>query len=218
MKNIAAALLFSFFAISTFAAGLSQNYKDWPHSPQAYFMTSAERAQWSSVRTDAEAEQFVNDFIAKRGGDAFVKEVSQNAAQADKYLTVAKTPGSKTLRGKMMILLGPPGAISAKKKKSSGDFRATPATAGNAINGANVEDMMAAANSPGNIQVTVAEYTYTYSADKLPPAYGKSLVVKIEVDPSGQDRISTYGAEKELDKLYEMVAQARLAAAKPPTP
>src|SRR5947207_11391547 len=107
MKRIAAVITLVLCTSAAFAAGLSDKYKDWSHSPQAYFMTRAERAQWANLQTDADAEQFVNDFVAKRGGDAFVKEVAQNAAQADKYLTIGKTPGSLTARGKMMILLGP---------------------------------------------------------------------------------------------------------------
>jgi len=45
------------------------------------------------------------------------------------------------------------------------------------------------------------------------------LTVKIEVDPGKEtDRLSSYSAEKELDKVYELAAQAKLAAAKPATP
>ena len=54
-------------------------------------MTKTEREQWANPQNDADAEKFVNDFIAKRSSDAFVKEVDQNAAQADKYLTIGKT-------------------------------------------------------------------------------------------------------------------------------
>ena len=38
-----------------------------------------------------------------------------------------------------------------------------------------------------------------------------ALTVKIEVDTSKEsDRIASFGSEKELDKLYEIVAQAKL--------
>jgi hypothetical protein len=85
------------------------------------------------------------------------------------------------------------------------------------LSGPTIQDMQTAANDPGNSTTFVTEYTYTYPASALPPAYGKPLTVKIEVDTgTDRDRISSYGAEKELDKLYEMVAQAKLAAAKQP--
>ena len=76
-----------------------------------------------------------------------------------------------------------------------------------------------ASNGPGSMSTFVTEYTYAYPATALPAAYGKPLTIKIEVDPGKeQDRPSTFSGEKELDKVYEMVAQARLAAAKPPAP
>jgi GWxTD domain-containing protein len=219
MKRIAVVLILTLCSTSLFAANLSQKYKEWPRTPQAYFMTNAERAQWSAVTSDAEAEAFINDFIARRGGDAFVKEVAQNAAQADKYLTIGKTPGSKTVRGKMMILLGPSVATAVNKKKRGGDMHLAPGTDMGDFSGPTLEDMHDASNSPGNSTTFINEYTYTYPASALPAAYGKPLTVKVEVDPgTDRDRFSSFGADKEMEKIYEMVAQARLAAAKPATP
>jgi hypothetical protein len=219
MKRIAAAFVISLVAASTFAAGLSQKYKDWAHSPQAYFMTKAEQVQWSNLKGDAEAEQFVSDYVAKRGGDAFVKEVAQNAAQADKYLAIGKTPGSLTTRGKMMILLGPAAPANVTKKKKAGDVQLGPGMPEGGLNGPTVGDMQNAANAPGSSQYYTTEYTYTYPASALPAAYGKPLTVKIEIDPGkDMDRFSSLGADREMDKVYEMVAQAKLAAAKPATP
>ncbi|HEV7428796.1 MAG TPA: hypothetical protein VGQ46_20785 [Thermoanaerobaculia bacterium] len=221
MKRIAAALTIALCATSLFAAGLSPKYKEWARSPQAYFMTRAEQTQWSNLQTDAEAEQFVNDFVAKRGGDAFVKEVAQNAAQADKYLTIGKTPGSLTARGKMMILLGPAAPTNMTKKKRAGEVHMAPTDVGMSTGeiGPSMDSMRAASNDPGNSTFFVTEYTYTYPAASLPAAYGKSLTVKIEIDPAtDRDRFSSLGADREMDKLYEMVAQAKLAAAKTPAP
>jgi GWxTD domain-containing protein len=221
MKRFAAVVLISFFSTSIFAATLAQRYKDWAHSPQAYFMTKDDQAQWSKVKSDAEAEKFVNEFVAKRRGDAFVSEVERNVAQANKYLTLGKTPGSETVRGKMMILLGPAAPTAATKKKRAGDVRRAPTADGMSSDGfgPTIESMQAASNSPGNSTVYITEYTYTYPAAALPAAYGKQLTVKVEVDPDqDRDRFSSLGADREMDKLYEMVAQAKLAAAKPATP
>jgi hypothetical protein len=65
MKRIP--LLLLFVPSLLFAAALSQKYKDWAASPQAYFMTMAEHEQWAAIKTDEEAEQFVNRFLASRG-------------------------------------------------------------------------------------------------------------------------------------------------------
>jgi len=222
MKRIAAVFVIALCATAAFA-GLSKKYKDWAHSPQSYYMTSAERAQWSGLKTDAEAEQFVNDYLAKRGGATFVNDVAENAAKADKYLTVAETPGSTTARGKMMMLLGPTVPVSAVKKKKAGTGAHLGPSTGmgdmaskaGGFGGPSPSDMAAAMNDPGNITSMITEYTYTYPSSALPAAYGKALTVKIEVDASGQDRVGTASAERELDSLYEMVAQAKLAATKP---
>jgi GWxTD domain-containing protein len=218
MKRIAAAVTITLCAVATFA-GVSRSYKDWPKTPIGYYMTNADKKQWSALQSDAEAEQFIKDFIAKRGGDTFTREVAQNAEKADKYLSIGKTPGSETVRGKMMILLGPTVATAATKKKRSGDVRLAPGTAIGDSSGPTMADMQTASNDPGNSTTFVTEYTYTYPASALPAAYGKPLTVKVEIDPGkDQDRFSSLSADRELDKLYEMVAQAKLAAAKPPAP
>jgi GWxTD domain-containing protein len=219
MKRIAAAVTIALCTTSLFAADLSRSYKEWLKTPMSYYLTDAEKKQWSALRSDAEAEQFIKDFIARHGGETFTHEVAQNAAQADKYLTVGKTPGSETLRGKMMILLGPTVATAVTKKKMGGDSHISPGTPIGDLSGPSVEDMHTAANDPGNSTTFVTEYTYTYPAAALPAGYGKPLKVKFEVEPEkNRDRLVGFGAEKELDKLYEMVAQAKLAAAKPATP
>jgi len=219
MKRFAAVVMIAFCASAAFAAGVSRSYKDWPNTPIGYYLTNAERKQWDALQSDAEAEQFIKDFIARRGGETFTREVSQNAEKADKYLTIGKTPGSETVRGKMMILLGPTVPTAATKKKKSGEVHLAPATSIGDLSGPTMQDMQAASNDPGNSTLFITEYTYTYPASALPAAYGKPLTVKIEVEPDkNRDRLVGIGAEKELDKVYEMVAQAKLAAAKAPAP
>src|SRR5438445_12970753 len=132
MKRIAAVVTIALCAGAAFA-GVSRSYKDWPKTPIGYYMTIAEKKQWSALQSDAEAEQFIKDFIAKRGGDSFTREVAQNAEKADKYLSIGKTPGSETARGKMMILLGPTVATAATKKKKNGEVRLSPGTAMGAL-------------------------------------------------------------------------------------
>jgi GWxTD domain-containing protein len=218
MKRIAAAVTIALCAAAGFA-GVSRGYKDWPKTPIGYYMTNDEKKQWSTLQADADAERFIKDFIAKRGGETFTREVAQNAEKADKYLTVGKTPGSETARGKMMILLGPVAPAAAAQKKRAGEVHLAPGTAIGQNAGPTMEDMQAASNDPGNSATVVTEYTYTYPAASLPAAYGKPLTVKFEVEPEkDRDRLVGVGAERELDKVYEMVAQAKLAAAKPATP
>jgi GWxTD domain-containing protein len=218
MKRFAAAITIALCATSL-AAGVSGVYKDWPRSPAGYYMTVDERKQWSALQSDAEAVQFIKDFIARRGGDSFTNEVRQNTAQADKYLTVGKTPGSQTGRGKMMILLGPAAPASVGKKKKAGEARMGPGMPEGGMAGPTMGDMQAAANTPGNMDSFLAVYTYTYPATALPAAYGKPLTVKFVIDTDrDRDEIEGVGTQRELDKLYDLVTEAKLAAAKPATP
>jgi len=224
MKRIAAVTaVCSLFAVALLAGGLSK-YKGWDKSPQGYLMTADERAQWaSSVKSDADAEKFVQDFLAKRGPN-FPKEVDQAAAAADKYFTVGSIKGSSTERGKLVIVLGPPGGISLSSKDVKADYRNSPDSAmsmgsegqrGGGGTGASVADMAGAQRGPGAGGGTIREYTITYPPQKLPASYGKELVVRIEVNGDGSDSIGDRKTKAELDRLYEMAAQAKLAANTP---
>src|SRR5580765_1729383 len=114
----AAAILVSIAAIasSAFADGLSKQYKKWDRTPEAYFLTRAERGQWKNVKTDAEAQNFILDYKAKRGPE-WQKALDERVAAADKYFSAGETKGSETLRGKIIILFGPPSAIDNGKGK-----------------------------------------------------------------------------------------------------
>ncbi len=216
--RITAVVLASLFAVSVFAGGLSK-YKNWDKSPQGLLMTAAERGQWSGIRTDDEADKFVQDFLARRGPQ-FVADVTRAATNADKYFTAGKVQGSTTERGKLVIILGPPSGVALNEKQLKGDRRynvdsamtvggASPGGGGGG-QGASVTDMVNASNSAGGLSATVRVYTFTYSADKLPAAYGKALTVDIELEPSGGDRIADKKTQAELDRLYEMAAEAKL--------
>src|SRR5258706_9651450 len=108
---------FALIVLALFAASNLGRYRDWPDSPQGYFLTKAERAEWAKLTTEAEAERFVNDFLARRGA-GFAADVAESAKAADEHLTVANRPGSRTLRGKIVILLGPPSGFSVGQAKT----------------------------------------------------------------------------------------------------
>ena len=86
-----------------FATANLGQYRDWPASPQGYFMMKAERAEWSKLTTEADAARFVGRFLSSRT-PRFVADVAAAAKDADDHLTVAGKKGSQTLRGKIVIL------------------------------------------------------------------------------------------------------------------
>jgi GWxTD domain-containing protein len=128
MKRVLLAVLAVVVAVPLFA-GVSSKFKDWSNSPQGYFMTKAEKAQWSAINTDADAQAFVDKFVASRGGDAWTAEVAKRAEMADRYLTVSKTPGSKSLRGKAVVLFGPPTSMTVTDASDLHTTRDNPAMA-----------------------------------------------------------------------------------------
>ena len=70
MKKTVVSLALLLAASVVFADGLSKKYKVWDRSPEAYFLTSSEREQWKKVRTDADAQNFILDYKARRGPDS----------------------------------------------------------------------------------------------------------------------------------------------------
>jgi hypothetical protein len=186
-------------AATLFAANLGK-YREWADSPQGYFMTKAERAEWSKLGTEAEAGLFVDKFVAASRGPGFVDEVAAAAKEADDHLTVAGRKGSKTLRGKIVILLGPPSSVTIAPW--SGDKSATMA-----------EHMFSpghphpVANIPPSAP-PASELRKRYSTDyKL--LYAKRTIV-VAVDPvTGDDRILDARMAREVNGLLEKAAEAR---------
>lgn len=210
---------------SLFAANLGK-YKDWPNSPQGYFMTKADRAEWSKLNSEADAEQFVNKFVASRGAN-FAADVEAAAKAADDHLSVGKAQGSRTLRGKIVIVLGPPASFSIAQRKDNGMHSATLSGAQNAAGGGGRGGGASVATSPADIADAITnsemsvryvnDYTFTYAKDKLPGKVDKDLVIKIEVDPStGNDRIVDTRMARQVNELLEAAIDARAAAPKAP--
>jgi GWxTD domain-containing protein len=224
MRSRTLSLVLLFLPSLLFA--VSAKYKDWANSPQAYFMTKAERAQWATVVTDADAEKFVSDFLARRG-PGFADQVADRVANADKYLTIGKKPGSQTLRGKIIVLLGPPTSIKTEQKKGrvdrsapiggySGSSDVSGSGLGGGGQGATVGDMVQAAQqSDMSGKRSFVEYSISYAGEGLPAAYANGVTLKVDVDPqTGEDWMPDHKAQADLDNLFETVAASR-ATAKP---
>ena len=100
---------------------------DWINSPEAYFVTSEERALWDrTVLTDEQAKAFVDQYWQKHGA-AFKREVLTRLEAADKYFGMGGVPGSKTAKGRVFMILGSPsnqrGQGRARRKKVQYTYR-----------------------------------------------------------------------------------------------
>lgn len=220
VRNLLVAVAVVSLALPAFAK-LSK-YRGWENSPEGYFMTRAERDQWSKIDTDADAEKFIADFHARRP-DNFEKEVADRAANADKYLTVGKTQGSKSLRGKIVIVLGPPSQMDVAERAVTSSKSDSGAMAGAMSNmngtdsggggrGAHGGGGDSSVNSVGTSMSTasvVRVMHFNYQGAVAKTADRKAIDVNVEIDPNtGRDRIASRTEEAEVNSALELVAQS----------
>ncbi len=99
---------------SVAAAQLSETYKSFPDGPAGFVMTDADKKAFAQLKTDAEAQAWIDLFWAKRDPDLntveneFKLDFDQRVAAADKMFSTDKLKGSMTDRGKVLILMGKP--------------------------------------------------------------------------------------------------------------
>ena len=82
-------------ALAVSALAQLSKYKGWEITPEAYFLTPAERAEWKQVTSDADAEKFIAIYFAKRGGDQFREGMKRRIAAADEQFKMQRQKGSE---------------------------------------------------------------------------------------------------------------------------
>jgi len=199
-------------AITVSALAELSKYKDWDRSPEAYFLTPAERTEWKKVSTDEEAEKFIAIYYAKRGGEAFKSEISRRIAAADQQFKLARYKrGADSVRGHLFVVLGPPSRVGQTRAQQSGTGMP---------DGATVPGIDVQGGADANSAIT---YTWTWDKDRLPPVLELSdLRATIEVDPRvGSDELRNGAAvEKAMASLAEksIVNPNATASAAPAAP
>jgi GWxTD domain-containing protein len=181
-------------AVAFSALASLTKYKDWDKGPEAYFLTPAERADWKNVQTDEDAEKFIAVYYAKRGGDAFKQEISRRIAAADQQFKMQRYKrGADSVRGHLLIVLGAPSRVSQARAQES--------------QGAQDSTILGIDTRSSNVSAAAAiNYSWTYLADKFPPALGLGeLKAEITVDPAqGRDVLDN---QAEIEKAMATVAE-----------
>jgi GWxTD domain-containing protein len=208
-----AALVFT----AAVASAQMTKYKDWAKSPEAYFLTTAERTEWAAVTTDADAEKFIATYYAKRGGDKFKDEIERRIAAADTQFKLRRQRGAETARARLLIVLGGPTKVSSSRAADGGST---------GDSGLNVRPDSGGFNSgPG-----VVTQTWTYGHEKFDPSWGvPELVARVTVDAQrGTDefqnrveveRVLAVAAEKSVvNPAAQPAAPASAGAVKPAVP
>jgi GWxTD domain-containing protein len=211
------------FAIAACALAELSKYKDWDKTPEAYFLTPDERAEWKKVATDEEAEKFIAVYWAKRDPspgtpqNEFRDDVGRRIAAADQQFKMPRYKrGADSVRGRLLVVLGTPSraaqqplAAGAPPIQEEGGFQPAPAGTG----GSESEESMS---------------IWTYDKDKL-AAFGlPELRARILLDQRrGVDTLQNGSevekaiatvAKKSIVNPNATVADASAAAAAAPKP
>ena len=188
-------LLFAVAGLALAASALAQlsKYKDWDKGPEAYFLTSAERADWKNVKTDDEAEKFIAVYYARRGGDAFKQEISRRISAADQQFKLQRYKrGADSVRGRLLIVLGAPSRVAQSRAQES--------------RGVDDSTILGIDTRSSNVSAAAAiNYSWTYLPDKFPGMNIPEFKAEITVDPAqGRDILQNSG---EVEKIMTTVAE-----------
>jgi GWxTD domain-containing protein len=147
LTRISLAIAIAAMATAAFAQ-LSKEYTDFGNGPAQWIMTNEEKAQWRSVKTDADAKTFVDLFWARRDPtpgtprNEFKESFDQRVEYADQHFAAGRTRGAMTDPGRVLIVLGPPTRMSSTQAGSAPEkYDAAGPTGTGALEGrANAED------------------------------------------------------------------------------
>jgi GWxTD domain-containing protein len=168
----------------------------WHKTPEAYFMTPAEKAAWKKVASPADAERFIDEFRRKRG-EQFLKDIRTRIDVADKNFKLDKTPGSLTQKGRVFMLLGKPSTSRTNRN----------------VNESRTGEALSQSNALENQALIGTEWIY--EREILPKELGLSqLKVNFIYDARrGFESIDNLGnVEPHLAKAAELVSNAYIAA------
>ncbi len=187
-------VLFALAGLVIAASAMAQltRYRDWDKTPEAYFLTPEERAEWKKVATDDDAEKFIGIYFAKRGGAPFRDGMHRRIAAADEQFKGRRQKGSESARGRLFIVLGNPSRVLQARAGGGTDGEATPDT------GLRGEGVESAAEGVATVQ------TWVYDKDKFDASWGLGeLRLRIALDPQrGIDEIQNAGpADKAISTI-----------------
>lgn len=186
------------------AEGLSRELKDWAKSPEAYFLTSQERVEWKTIKEDAQARDFIARYLARRGPD-FRGILTERIAVADKYFSAGKVKGSETLRGKVIIVFGPPSQILQSDSRGS---MGRPGTVDRGEVTSGVPDPHSNVG-PGVAGLSRSEqeaiFSILYDERHAPRSIGKAIRVDLKMKSDARQEAVR---PEELEEWFETVAKA----------
>ncbi|HSP93124.1 MAG TPA: GWxTD domain-containing protein [Thermoanaerobaculia bacterium] len=180
MKRIV--LFLAGLAMTSLALAQLSKYKDWAKSPEAYFLTPAEREEWSRVGNDADAEKFIAMYWAKRDPtpatpqNEFKEGVMRRIAAADEQFKLRRyNRGSESFRGRVFVTLGGPSRQSQSRPQDR---------VGGALGDAGLPTGPEGGSGFGGASTSTVTVNWTYDKDHFDPSWGiPEMRIRFNVDP-----------------------------------
>ncbi len=223
MKKVA--LIFVGIAMTSLALAQLTKYKDWAKSPEAYFLTPAEREEWSRVTNDADAEKFIATYWARRDPtpatpqNEFKDGVMRRIAAADEQFKLRRyNRGAESARGRVFVTLGAPSRASQSRPQDR---------AGGAVGDSGLPTRPEGGSGFGDTSTSAVTVNWTYDKSHFDPSWGiPEMRIRFSVDPlrgsddMAKDAVVERGiatvAEKSIVNPSGAVASPSAAAPPPP--
>jgi GWxTD domain-containing protein len=203
MKRISMAVVVLLMVAGTSMAQVSQ-HADWAKGPVKHLFTKEDVTAWNALKSDAEAEAFIELFWARRDPtpntvrNEFKEEFDARVAAADEHFTTRLMRGSLSDRGRALILLGAPFQMGA----TGPGGRAPGMTMTGPGGGADASGVVSVAGA----RAETAKMVWTYSHDKKPKFIKRKDFEIMFVDEKG-------GGEWEFGKTARTTPEALLQEA-----
>ena len=116
-KVVLAVLLFVVPLASGGSTPTGPDDENWANSPEAYFLTAAERKEWDGLRSRDNRIDFIERYWLKRdptpgtAANEFRDLVLARIRTADQRYRIEKIPGSRTAQGFVFIVFGTPARV-----------------------------------------------------------------------------------------------------------
>ena len=219
------ALILAGIAMTSLALAQLSKYKDWAKSSEAYFLTPAEREEWSRVTNDTDAEKFIATYWARRDPtpatpqNEFKDGVMRRIAAADEQFKLRRyNRGAESARGRIFVTLGAPSRASQSRPQDR---------AGGAVGDSGLPTRPEGGSGFGDTSTSAVTVSWTYDKDHFNPSWGiPEMRIRFSVDPlRGSDdmakdavveRAIATVAEKSIVNPSGAVGSPAAASAAPP--
>lgn len=213
MRALGVALIALGLAAPAGAAGLSK-HKSWADSPQAYFLSKAEREKWAAIATDEAAEKFIAEYQAARG-KGFAPAIQSRIDVAEKTYRTGRVKGARAPQGRTLVLLGDPSNVERRKGKDQSI--ADPSGAGSLSyadskgGGGGTANPLSNVGGPGPNTLRgmkppePSTIRWIYSGAKLPPGVGvPEITIEFNEDEAGN---VTFTDPEKAEAVFQKVVE-----------